>query len=74
MLGETPATRKTRLDEAMKGATDLTGLVKHRKPGAESKPKDAPSSNGSSKRKAESSQDGTASEAAKRAKVEQTKL
>ncbi|TKA64724.1 hypothetical protein B0A49_07991 [Cryomyces minteri] len=31
MLGESPAQQKARIEEATKGANDLTGLVKHKK-------------------------------------------
>ena len=32
ILGESPAAQKARLEEASKGATDLTNLVKRKKP------------------------------------------
>ena len=31
MLGESPATQKAKIEEASKGANDLTGLVKRKK-------------------------------------------
>lgn len=34
MLGESPAAQKARIEEASKGANDLTGLVKKKKPAA----------------------------------------
>jgi HAT1-interacting factor 1 len=52
-LGETPAEATARIEEAKKGATDLTGLVKRRK----AKPTDAatpePANGTNGKRKAE---------------------
>ena len=32
MLGESPAAQRNRIEEASKGANDLTGLVKKKKP------------------------------------------
>ena len=53
MLGESPTQQRARIEEASRNATDLTGLVKHRK-----KPQGDSSAvemavNGSSKRKAD---------------------
>lgn len=66
ILGETPASQKARIEEAAKGANDLSGLVK-RKP----KKEEAASATGSvdkGKRKATSGT--TEEERSKRAKTE----
>ena len=65
-LGESPAEQAARIEEAKKTATDLTGLVRHKKKSAGATPE--PSTNGTNgKRKAE---DGEAGDNAKKAKVE----
>lgn len=59
-LGESSAEAQARIDEASKTATDLTGLVRKRKPKDEAEP--------SAKRKAE---DAPEDESSKRAKTEE---
>lgn len=50
LLGESPSEQKTRLEEATRGARDLTGLVRRRK--EETKAPDGPETgNGKGKRK-----------------------
>lgn len=66
-LGESPAQAQARIEEAKKGAKDLSGLVrkKEKKPEA-AEPEPEPETNG--KRKAEEPAEGT--DEAKKAKVE----
>jgi HAT1-interacting factor 1 len=53
-LGESPSEATARIEEAKKGATDLTGLIKRKKQAKGSTPEPASSTNGlSGKRKAE---------------------
>lgn len=66
MLGETPAQQKARIDQATKGANDLSGLIR-KKP---AKPA-AATSEGSSKRKAE---DGEAQQEGEKAKGKKVKF
>ena len=52
MLGETPQALKARIEEASKGANDLSGLVKHRKkPQSESTAQASSGLNGDAKGK-----------------------
>lgn len=51
MLGESPAEQKARIEQAMKSANDLSGLVRHKKKSAETEQATARETNGSSKRK-----------------------
>ena len=53
LLGESPAAQKARLDEASKGAKDLTNLIKRRKPaeGEASKASESHRIQGDGKRK-----------------------
>ena len=41
ILGESPAAQKVRLEEASKGATDLTSLIKRKKPAQSEASKDS---------------------------------
>ena len=69
LLGETPAQKRTRLEEATKGANDLTGMVRHRK--KEKVTVDAvavPAEGATSKRKLE---DGGDAAGGKKARVDQ---
>ena len=56
MLGESPAAQKARVEEAAKGANDLTGLVRRRKgdPDSAGALKNGKAVNGNGKRKADS--------------------
>ena len=57
MLGESPAAQKARIEQASKGAHDLTGLVKKKKQAPDDAPKNTGveglQSNGNGKRKVE---------------------
>lgn len=65
-LGETPEQAATRIEEAKKGANDLTGLVRRKAKGADATPEPTNGTNG--KRKAE--EEPMESENAKKTKVE----
>ncbi|TVY21729.1 NASP-related protein sim3 [Lachnellula arida] len=65
-LGETPEQAATRIEEAKKGANDLTGLVRRKAKGADATPEPTNGTNG--KRKAE--EEPLESENAKKTKVE----
>ena len=43
MLGESPAAQKARVEEASRGANDLTGLIKKKKPAVADTPNSAES-------------------------------
>ena len=74
MLGESPAAQKARIEEASKGANDLTGLVKKKKQvadsGAEEIKLERVQSNGNGKRKLEFEGDITEHGTGKKAKIE----
>jgi HAT1-interacting factor 1 len=65
-LGESPAQAQARIDEAKKGAKDLSGLVRKK----EKKPEPEPEPETNGKRKADDPAEGT--DEAKKAKVEDT--
>lgn len=71
MLGESPAAQRARIEEASKGANDLTRLVKKKKPAAEESHKGPQSevvkSNG--KRKANFDEQAEDAQTEKRAKT-----
>ena len=72
ILGEAPAAQKARIEEATKGANDLTGMVRHKKPrqnapAAGGEPNS--SVNGEGKRKADADADEENKE--KRARTEE---
>jgi HAT1-interacting factor 1 len=64
-IGETPEEAAARIEEAKKGANDLTGLVRRKAKGADATPEPTNGTNG--KRKAEEEPQG---DNAKKAKVE----
>ncbi|KAI9788919.1 MAG: hypothetical protein M1816_006484 [Peltula sp. TS41687] len=78
VLGATPAEQKAKLEEVMKGANDLSGLVKRKKPATDAKvstpdlESGLKEANGPKKRKAEESTDAEETELAKKSKVEGT--
>jgi len=73
MLGESPATQKSRLEEASNEANDLTGLVKRKKasnaPSPQPPANEAPKTNG--KRKVEFNEETVEVGTGKRAKLEE---
>ena len=69
LLGESPAEQQTRLEEAKKGATDLTGLVRRKKP-AEAATAAETSVNGGGKRKVEFAEEVEEVGTAKKTRVE----
>ena len=72
LLGESPAAQKARVDEATKAATDLSGLVRRKKPGGEEKGGEATNnaSDSNGKRKASIVDEVEDVNGGKRAKVE----
>ncbi|KAF2760131.1 hypothetical protein EJ05DRAFT_536307 [Pseudovirgaria hyperparasitica] len=67
ILGETPGQQKARIEEAVKGANDLSGMVKKKKPAPSAAAGPSTDTNGKGKRKLE---DGDDSDTSKKAKVE----
>ena len=71
LLGESPAAQKAAIEEATKEATDLTGMIRHKKTKAAESSSPAGGVNINGKRKAGDAQDGITAEDSKRARVEQ---
>ena len=72
ILGESPAAQKARVEEATKGAHDLTNLVKRKKPASDGK-RDidkSPATNGNGKRKVEFAGEAEGAGTKKRAKTD----
>ena len=67
-IGESSAEAQARIDEATKTATDLSGLIRKKKPKDESADEAAPAPDSNGKRKAE---DDLEDESSKRAKTEE---
>jgi len=68
--GETREAAAARLEEAKKGATDLTGLVRHKKKPFTTEVNESNSANGNGKRKAEEDLEEVSNEGVKKAKVD----
>src|SRR5690606_6299088 len=70
-LGESSAEAQARIDEATKTATDLTGLVRKKKPKEEPKAAPPPAEASAAKRKADDGLEAPGEESSKRAKTEE---
>jgi hypothetical protein len=70
-LGESSAEAQARIDEATKTATDLTGLVRKKKPKEEPKAASPPAEASAAKRKADDGLEAPGEESSKRAKTEE---